>query len=99
MQSIVAGNPLADDRADLSRLHVVFLADKPTRRLLSSLDPDRSPPDQFVARGSEIYLECPNGIARTKLTNSYFDGKLETVSTVRNWNTVTKLLELADARS
>ena len=94
LRSIVAGNPLADD-GDLSKVHVVFLADRPSRRLLASLDPDRSPPDRFVAKGSEVYLECPNGIARTRLTNAYFDAKLATVSTVRNWNTVTKLLQLA----
>jgi hypothetical protein len=33
-------------------------------------------------------------VARTKLTNTYFDTKLATVSTGRNWRTVTKLLEL-----
>ncbi len=34
-------------------------------------------------------------MARTRLTNAWFDGKLKTVSTARNWNTVGKLLELA----
>jgi len=50
---------------------------------------------QFAVRGREIYLQCPNGYGRTKLTNGYFDSKLATTSTVRNWRTVVKLLELA----
>ena len=29
------------------------------------------------------------------LTNAYFDAKLKTISTVRNWRTTKKLLELA----
>lgn len=42
-------------------------------------------------RGREIFLHCPNGVARTKLTNDYFDAKLATTSTMRNWRTVLKL--------
>ena len=45
--------------------------------------------------GREIHLHCPNGVARSKLTNSYFDSRLSTTSTSRNWRTVQKLLELA----
>jgi uncharacterized protein (DUF1697 family) len=34
-------------------------------------------------------------MARTKLTNAWFDRRLDTVSTMRNWRTTRKLLELA----
>ncbi len=44
--------------------------------------------------GREVYLQLPNGVANSKLTNNYFDSKLATTSTGRNWRTVTKLLEL-----
>ena len=46
-------------------------------------------------RGREIYLRCPNGLARTKLTNEYFESRLATTSTVRNWRTVLKLVDMA----
>ena len=36
----------------------------------------------------------PEGVADSKLTNAYFDSKLATVSTGRNWRTVSKLVEL-----
>jgi uncharacterized protein (DUF1697 family) len=42
-------------------------------------------------------LRLGNGAADSKLTNAYFDSKLATVSTGRNWRTVTKLLELMKA--
>ena len=51
-------------------------------------------PDEWLVRGREIYLRLPNGVARSKLTNAYFDGKLSTVSTMRNLRTVSELLEL-----
>jgi hypothetical protein len=36
-----------------------------------------------------------NGFGRSKLTNQYFDSKLATKSTVRNWKTVLKLAEMS----
>lgn len=78
-------------------LHVAFLAEAPGARALATLDPRRSPPDRFDVRGREIYLSCPNGMARTKLTNAYFDARLATTSTLRNWRTVRQLVELARA--
>jgi uncharacterized protein (DUF1697 family) len=47
-----------------------------------------------VVRGQEIYLHLPNGAADSKLTNAYFDSKLGTISTGRNWRTVNKLADL-----
>lgn len=91
---IVRGNPFLPVGADPDTLHVVFLADRPGATRVGSLDPNRSPPDEFAVHGREIYLQCPNGIGRTKLTNAYFDAKLGTTSTMRNWKTVRKLLEL-----
>jgi len=44
-----------------------------------------------MVHGREIYLQLPNGMARTKLTDAYLDSKLETISTARNWNTVRQL--------
>jgi uncharacterized protein (DUF1697 family) len=98
LRGIVRGNPFlrpgvpgVDDGA----LHVAFLADSPAAAKVKVLDPNRSLPDEFAVRGREIYLHCPNGYGRTKLTNGYFDSALATTSTVRNWRTVLKLLELA----
>lgn len=85
------GNPFDGPAA---ALHVYFLADKPDAAAVKSLDPDRSPGDTFVVKGREIYLHLPNGMARTKLTNAYFDTRLKTTSTARNWNTVGKLAEM-----
>jgi len=94
--SIAHGNPYLDkEDIDPKQLHVVFLAEQPNAEQLAALNPDRSPPDSFVAHGRAIYLHCPNGVARTKLSNKYFDRVLDTTSTIRNWRTVLKLAELA----
>ena len=88
------GNPYLTGDVDPAALHVAFLATRPTPAKVADLDPDRSPPDEFTVQGSHIYFFCPNGVARSKLTNKYFDSKLGTTSTVRNWRTVLKLVEL-----
>jgi hypothetical protein len=50
----------------------------------------------FIVRGREVYLRLPHGVARTRLTNDYFDANLGTMSTGRNWRTVTRLFELME---
>jgi uncharacterized protein (DUF1697 family) len=94
MRAVAKSHPLLDRGAALESLHVVFLADAPTAAAATSLDPERSPPDTFVVRGREIYVSCPNGAGNSKLTNAYFDSKLRTISTGRNWRTVLKLVEM-----
>ncbi len=95
LRRIAASNPF-DTSGDPRFLLVAFLRDMPTADLESRLDPDRSPPDEFVVRGRNVYLRYPNGVARSKLTNEYLAGRLQTVSTMRNWRTVLRLLEMVD---
>ena len=96
MAKIVRANPYLPE-VDPDRLGVAFLADRPTAARVASLDAGRSPPDEFSVVGRDIYLHLPNGFARTKLTNAYFDSRLATISTARNWRTVLKLLEMTGA--
>jgi uncharacterized protein (DUF1697 family) len=94
LTAVVANNPFLEQGGSEDALHVLFLADVPNADVVAGLDPERSPGDAFLVRGQEIFLKLPNGVADSKLTNIYFDKKLGTISTGRNWRTVTKLLEL-----
>jgi len=51
-----------------------------------------------VVRGHDLYLYLPNGVGRTKLP-AYLDRQLKTPFTIRNWNTVMKLIELSRQRA
>ena len=94
LRKAYAANPFARAGAPEDSLHVYFLADKPSGAAVRGLDPERSPGDSFAVVGREVFLHLPQGMARTKLTNAYFDGKLASVSTARNWRTVAKLVEM-----
>ena len=72
----------------------MFLASTPSPADVEKLDPDRSPGDAFAVRDHTVYLHLPNDVAGTKLTNAYFDSKLATIGTSRNWRTVKALMEL-----
>ncbi len=87
-------NPFLPAVADQRWLHVYFLANRASASAIAGLDPNRSAPDVFHVLGQEIYLHLPNGMGRSKLTNAYFDSKLSTTCTARNWATVLKLSEM-----
>ncbi len=99
MERAARSNPFAAKGVEPSKLHVMFLAERVSSTAAKALDANASPPDSFVVRGGEIYLWYPNGAGRSKLGVDYFERRLGTRATARNWNTVTKLLELMRAPS
>ena len=94
MERVIRGNPFLLAGAGEEMLHVCFLADLPSADRVTGLDAGRSAPDAFAVVGREIYMRLAKGVSGTKLTNAYFDSRLKTVSTMRNWRTVLKLAEM-----
>ena len=92
--AVVENNPFAEAETDMKLLSVGFLAQRPTAARIAALDLQRSPPDELVACGCELYMRFPNGVARTRFTSAYLDSTLGTICTVRNWRTTLKLLEM-----
>ena len=80
---------------DINVLHVTFLSDIPTNYSLETLNKAKDIKEDFVIIDKAIYLYCPNGYGRTKLTNTFFEKKLGVLATTRNWKTVLALAELS----
>ena len=95
MAGVVESNPFLGTELPENQLHVYFLAETPGAAAVESLDPDRSLSDEFAVKGQEVYLRLANGMGRTKLTNAYFDSKLGTTCTARNWKTVCQLAAMS----
>jgi uncharacterized protein (DUF1697 family) len=93
LESVAQRNPYRD--ADTSKVHVGFMP-RPPSAAARTLDLQRFSPDDAVVDGGELYLHLPNGMGRSKLPN-YLGRQLEVPITIRNWKTVTKLIELAVA--
>ncbi|ARF54802.1 DUF1697 domain-containing protein [Streptomyces gilvosporeus] len=98
LAAAVAANPFPQATAEPKTLHLTFLSAVPAdTSALDALDQDAFAPDRFQLAGRELYLWCPDGIGRSKLADAVGRARLGVTATARNWNTVTKLLALADA--
>lgn len=90
---VVARDPFGELATNGSRYFVTFLSapvdDVPG---LESGDGEL-----FVVSGREIYAWLPDGIHDSQRAKLLTERKLGVVPTTRNWNTVTKLVELTQA--
>ena len=95
--NLIEGNPFLDEcKGDITKLHVTFLSDTPSKSSVNEIRRFDCGSDQFFMSGKEVYLFCPNGYGRTKLSNSFLERKLGVSATTRNWKTVTTLYDLSD---
>jgi uncharacterized protein (DUF1697 family) len=96
LQNILACNPFLQDRnEDPSKLHVTFLYQSPPEPAWSKLVAPSGILDEFSRGELAVYLFCPNGYGKTKLSSSFFERKLGVAVTTRNWNTVNNLYKMA----
>lgn len=95
LRRIGGASPYAKKGANPARHHVTFLAQLPSKAALEALSLPKSGRDELVVDGKEVYVHTPDGYAHTKYTGTFLERRLGVVSTTRNWNTVTKLSDLA----
>jgi uncharacterized protein (DUF1697 family) len=93
LAAVVAGNPFATVATDPARYLVTFMAEPPDRTRVDGLP--RAESGEYLVRGRELYLWLPDGIQGTPLASWKWDTLLGRPGTARNWNTVSKLAELA----
>ncbi len=93
LRLVLQSNPFLGRADNLATLHVTFLADTPPAGRVDEL-PGGDGTEEFSVAGREIYLFCPDGYGRSKLTNTVFERRLATRATTRNWKTVLKLADM-----
>src|SRR5580692_3975379 len=106
LAAVVAANPFPDE-PDPRRVHAVVLSEPPWPELAVKLDAARAKSaaaggaDEVLAVGRTLYLHTPDGYGRSVLAEALLRvvsaPKSGATGTARNWATMTKLLELADA--
>lgn len=98
VRAVIERNPFARRRdIDPSRLLVNFLADDPGPDAPGKILNLKGHPEELHLAGRELYIYYPNGVGRSKLTAAVIERTLKVSGTGRNWNTVTKLLEIAES--
>ncbi|MBK7096372.1 MAG: DUF1697 domain-containing protein [Saprospiraceae bacterium] len=97
LKRIINDNPfLKDENIETQYLHVTFLSDIPDHEKIDRLRDGEYGSDKFVYLEQTIYLYCPGGYGKTKLTNTMLESKLKVNATTRNWKTVNELLKMAE---
>ena len=97
LAKVVDRNPLKRVAKDPKRYQVSFLETKPSAKIVRELEDVAADREEVVSFGREIYAWHPDGVARSKLWAKLAGKNLGVTATARNWTTVAKLLELADA--
>jgi uncharacterized protein (DUF1697 family) len=94
---VVEKNPFAKVAKEPKRYQVSFLDRKLDSATVKKLEAARADAEALVVAGREVYAWHSAGVARSKLWALLAGRGLGVKATARNWTTVTKLLELADA--
>jgi uncharacterized protein (DUF1697 family) len=97
LRDVIGRNPFAARPGmEPNRLAIHFLGEDPSaeaRKQVLSID---AAPEELQIHGRELYVYYTNGMARPKLSLPLVEKTLRTLGTSRNWNTVRKLLEMAE---
>jgi uncharacterized protein (DUF1697 family) len=96
LAGVIEGNPLPHAVEQPRSFQVSFLSEAPAPEVVEALEAGDFAPEEVAVRGREVYAWHPEGIQRSPLSKQLTDRKLGVTATARNWNTITKLLEMAD---
>lgn len=92
LQTSIEKNPYFNNNVDIDQLHLTFLKDNPTKEKIQDSIYEL---DKFEIQDKDVFLFCAGKYHQSKLSNNFFEKKLNTKATTRNWKTVLKLSELS----
>lgn len=95
LEACLRNNPfLKEKECDTKKLYVAFLSKELQGSAINDLKISQFKPDEATIDSNRIYIKYAVGAGKTRLDQKYIEKKLNVVATIRNWNTVTTLLEL-----
>jgi uncharacterized protein (DUF1697 family) len=93
LKDILAGNPFPADAA--SRTYFSLLASAPATPLAGEFSRFSFAPEEVKLVGSTIYTLYATKFSDSKFNNNFFERKLKVMATTRNFNTLSRLVELS----
>jgi uncharacterized protein (DUF1697 family) len=96
LAKVIERNPIPEGPSIPKLFQVTFFSAEPDAARVAELLEQDFGDERLEVIGREAYAWHPGGIQKSKLARELGKG-LRGDGTARNWNTVTKLLELADA--
>jgi uncharacterized protein (DUF1697 family) len=89
LKKVLEKNPFKSK--EITHLAIAFLQDEPESKVFPELDYKN---DEFAFGEKCVYLYCPDGFGRSKVTNNFIEAKTKVSATSRNMKTSLKLLEM-----
>jgi uncharacterized protein (DUF1697 family) len=96
LRAIVDGHPFADVADNGSRMFAHVTSAAPDPALLAGYNPVALDPQWARLGDRVIYQWCPDGLLQAPQLGAYAEKHLGVTVTARNWNTMTKLVDLLD---
>ena len=93
---LIRQNPFPQAVDKPTSLHAFVLDGAPEKEAVEALIARAARHERVVVKGKVLYFHAPEGFGISKLP-PVLDRTLGVTSTARNWNTVRKLMELAEA--
>ena len=91
----MTNNPFLKEKGvDTKKLYIAFVSKVLSISAINELKCSNFKPDEAVIDGNRIFIKYHIGAGKTRLDQKYIEKKLSVVATMRNWNTVNKLLEM-----
>lgn len=95
LKQVINHNPFLNDPDKIPDFfHLTFLSDKPEESDYSVIEAKKQSGEEIIFSKDAVYLYCPEGYGKTKLTNSFLETRLKVCATTRNWKTVNELLQI-----
>ncbi|KFG73075.1 DUF1697 domain-containing protein [Streptomyces mutabilis] len=99
LRTVAEACPFPSAELEPKQLHVTYFSAPVDEQRFASIDRPAFLPEEFRLGDRALYLYAPDGLGRSKLAEALARPRVNKglIATTRNWNTVTKLVELTGA--
>lgn len=93
IRDVLADNPFKD--LEPAKTFFVIFSKEPSKHLAEEVMRQSFPPNRHVITAKATYLYCPEGYSNSKVNNNWLEKRLGLSATMRNYNTLARLVELS----
>lgn len=95
LEACLMNNPFLKEKDfDIKKLYVAFISTTLRSDSINDLRISQFKPDEASIDANRIYIKYAVGAGKTRFDQKYIEKKLNVTATIRNWNTVTQLLQM-----
>jgi uncharacterized protein (DUF1697 family) len=95
LRKVLAGNPFQQGH-EVSRVFFVLFAQNPAPEKVEELLAEDFGAEKLVITEDAAYMYIPGTYGRGKLSSNFLEKKLDVAATMRNFNTMNKLVEISN---